>query len=236
MEAQFNVQIVGDRTPGPGPADYVDRDRFGDGLKYSIRPRVMPKNETVDPALVNLPTCIGKGQKHSLSSRYDPPNPFVPPGPNYVAPSFGADATKIGFTKSRQRTKIKKSPGPADYSITPVAAKGFGTESPRTNIRTGGPRVLWDTINSPGPAVYKPRYMEVRASSPKYTISHKYKERKKDRTGEYIAPRSTLDGHGSTFSHGGRTPIFHIWSFIIIIKIICFSLIYANYCLTFFPG
>lgn len=210
MEAEFNVQIVGDRTPGPSPAEYVDRDHFGDGLKYSIRPRVNYRPDTIDPSLVNLPTCIGQGQKHSLSSRHPPLNPFVPPGPNYVTPSFGSDATKIGFTKSRPSKKKVRTPGPADYTISAQAAKAVGTESPRTNIRTGGPRVLWDTISSPGPAMYKPRYMDVRESSPRYTISHKYNDRKKDRTGEYIAPRSTLDGHGSTFSRGGRTPIFHI--------------------------
>lgn len=210
MEAEFNVQIVGDRTPGPSPADYVDRDHFGDGLKYSIRARFPVPQSTLDPYLVNLPTTVGEGPKISVSGKCDPPHPWVPPGPNYVPPPFGKDAHKVVFKKSRKRPRINRTPGPSDYHITPKAARAVGTESPRINIRTGGPRQLWGTIESPGPACYKPRHMQARESSPKWTIGHRYNDRRKDRTGEYIAPRSTLDTHGSSFGRGGRTPIFHI--------------------------
>lgn len=210
MEAEFNVQIVGDRTPGPSSADYVDRDRFCSGPKYSIRPRCTLTTEHLDGALVNLPTCIGKGPKIALSSRHPPTNTFVPPGPNYVRPAFGKDARKTGFPKARAKDRRLKTPGPADYHINPKSVRSFATESPRTAVREGGPRVLWGTVFSPGPARYNPRHMKIRESAPQYTIAHKYKERAKDRTGEYIAQRSSLDSHGSTFSHGGRTPIFHI--------------------------
>ncbi|OHT16410.1 hypothetical protein TRFO_02653 [Tritrichomonas foetus] len=210
MEATFNVQIVGDRTPGPAPCDHVDRDRFGDGLKYSIRSRFPIPSYTNDPYLVNLPTTVGNVPKINMHGRCDPPNPFVPPGPNYVPPAFGKDAHSIRFKKDRKREKKKPGPGPADYTISRTAGKMVGTESPRTNIRTGGPRQLWGTIESPGPAVYKPRHDSTRASSPRWTIGNRYKERRKDRTGEYIPPKSTLDKHGFSFGRGGRTPIFHI--------------------------
>ncbi|OHT08060.1 hypothetical protein TRFO_23601 [Tritrichomonas foetus] len=210
MEANFNVQIVGDRTPGPSPADHVDRDRFGDGLKYSIRARYPIPEAHLDPTLVNLPTCIGTGHKHSLSSRHPEPNQFVPPGPNYVRPPFGKDARRTGFPRARPNPKIPKMPGPADYVPSPRSVHGTATESPRTHVREGGPRVLWDTVFSPGPACYKPQHMKVRQSSPRYSIAKKYPERKKDRTGEYVKQRSTLAGPSFSFSHGGRTPIFHI--------------------------
>lgn len=209
MEAEFNVQIVGDRTPGPSPCDYVDRDRFGDGLKYSIRSRFPIPQYTVDPYLVNLPTTVGEGPKISITGRHEPPKPYVPPGPNYVPPPFGKDAHSIRFKKAKKRSKIKPTPGPADYYITPKSARAFGTESKRTNIRTGGPRQLWGTIESPGPACYKPLYKPTRASSPKWSIRNKYNEPRRDRTGEYIAQRSSLDKHGFTFGRGGRTAIFH---------------------------
>ena len=210
MEAEFNIQIVGDRTPGPAPCDYVDRDRFGEGVpKYSMKGRYTQSRKVDDPYLVNLPSTIGDVPKITMHGRVDPPNPYVPPGPNYVPPPFGKEAKNIRFTRARKRERIPKSPGPADYTISKVAGKMVGTESPMTNIRTGGPRQLWGTIEGPGPAVYKPRYERVKARSPRWTIGQKYNDRKKDRTGEYIPQRSSLDKHGFSFGRGGRTPIFH---------------------------
>ena len=210
MEAELNVNIVGDRTPLPGPADYVDRDRFGeDANKWTIRPRVMPKERRLDPALVNLKSTIGDAPKYTMVSRHPEPNKFVPPGPNYVPPPLGKDAPKVGFTRARDPNRKDITPGPADYVATPKAAKAFGTQAPSVHVREGGPRQLWGTVYSPGPACYKPRYNASRGDGPKWTIGHKYNDRKRDRTGEYVKQTSSLGGSKFTFARAGRPQIMH---------------------------
>lgn len=208
MEAELNILIVGDRTPGPGPADHVDKSHFGEGPKCSMRPRHPENIPRLDPALVNLKSTLGQAPKYSLSSRHPEPKKFNPPGPNYVPPAFGANAPRVGFTRARVTQKIVKSPGPADYTPSPRSVNAFGTNSTRVGIREGGPRRLWDPTFSPGPANYLPSN-PARSSSPRWTIAHKYKEKAKDRTGEYIAAKTTLGGCKYTMPHSGRPEIRH---------------------------
>ena len=210
MEAEFNVNIVGDRSPLPGPADYVDRDRTGESTnKWTIRPRYARREERLDPALVNLKSTIGDAPKYSLSSRHREPTKFVPPGPNYVPPPLGKDAPKIGFTKDRAKPRRDITPGPADYVPTPSSVKAFATQAQRVHVREGGPRQLWDTIYSPGPAAYKPNHLVAKEKAPGWTIGHKYKDRAHERTGEYVKHRSTLGGAAYTFGRSGRPAIMH---------------------------
>jgi hypothetical protein len=208
MEAELNVNMLGWHAT-PGPADYVDRSHFGEALSWSMRPRVSVSVERLDPAYVRLPSDIGQGVKYTLQSRQPPLRQWVPPGPNYVLPPFGKGAGGARFSRDKAR-KPPETPGPADYRLHPVSVHAFGVNTPRTAVREGGPRQLWTTVDSPGPAVYKPLHEKPRASSPRWTIKHRYKDREREKTGEYVQQSSTLGGNKWSFNRAGRPPIMHV--------------------------
>lgn len=203
MEAEFNINVLGEFIT-PSPAEYAPPSKFGDVPKVNIRPRIPIHEDKTDPLLVNLKTTIGTGPKVACTPRRPLPEPYVTPGPKYMTPDFAKDAKKVGFPRARPQTARSRSPGPAKY----VQERITGADSPYLHVRTG-PRKLWDETYSPGPAAYKPRYDRTRAASPQYTIKHKYKDRAKDKTGEYIAQRSTLSGPKFTMAKSGRCKIMH---------------------------
>ena len=73
------------------------------------------------------------------------------------------------------------------------------------------PSIFVGDPTTPSGANYNPRFAITQPSSPRHTIGRKYKEPKKDRTGEYVAAKSTLNGRGHNFGRGsGRTLIIHM--------------------------
>jgi hypothetical protein len=207
MEREFNINVLS-WVPTPGPSDYVDRDHFGDGPKAGLRGRIPPVVYRVDADLVRLKSDMGEGHKYTLHGRPPRPSEFVPPGPKYLPPAFGEEGPEVKVPRSKP-VKKPATPGPADYHISPRALHSFGLETPRTAVRQGGPRVLWEPTYSPGPACYKVRHDAQRSSSPKWTIKGKYKDRPVEKTGEHIGPRSTLHGPKWSFSTAFRPPIMH---------------------------
>lgn len=205
MEATFNVNIIGDRTPNPSPNDYEIKGEFGKVPPIFIHQRPVEYPKRTDPALVNLPTYIGKVPKINMHLRCPGPRPFVPPGPSYVPPPLGKDAPKVGFVRARLREKKVVTPGPSDY----YKSKDFGTDSPRTAIRCGPRDRLWGAGYSPGPAAYKVRYEKTRANSPAWSIKNRYELRKDPPPQFLMGPRSTLTGPKFSMCRSGRPDIIH---------------------------
>ena len=211
MEAQFNVQVVGDRTPLPGPSDYVPERKFTDKQGFTISPRYTFRQSRPDPALVALRTTIGNCTKITIGPRYPEPRREYPTGPNYVPPPFG-NVTPIRFPKSRKpREKIPMTPSPQDYR--PIYDTNIGIKR-NTKASIGNakrPPIFVGDPTTPSGANYNPRFAVTQPSSPRHSIGRKYKEPKKDRTGEYVAARSTLSPKGHNFGRGsGRTEIIHL--------------------------
>ena len=131
------------------------------------------------------------------------------PGPNYVPPKFG-NVTPIHFPRPRRtRKRVEKSPGPQDYS---PQYDGIGLKHVPATIGNGKrPSLFNGDPSTPSAANYNPHYEPTRPKSPRVVIGRKYKEPKKDRTGEFIAARSTLSPRGASFGRSsGRTLIMHI--------------------------
>jgi hypothetical protein len=207
MEADLNINVLG-WHPTPGPADYVDRSHFGEAVAWSMRPRVAIRGEQLDPSYVRLRGDMGQGLKFSLQSRQPPLHQWSPPGPNYVLPPFGRAGPGSRFPHGKTR-KPTQTPGPADYRLHPASIHGFGIDTPRTAVREGGPRKLWEARESPGPAVYKPLYERPREASPRWTIKNRFSDRAPERTGEYVKQSSTLGQQSWSFNRAGRPAITH---------------------------
>lgn len=208
MEAFCNIQVIGDKSPLPGPSDYVPERKFTDKKGVSISPRYYFTNKKPDPALVSLRTTIGQVTKISIGPRVKEPKKDETPGPNYLPPKFG-NVTPIHFPRSRRTRKHVESPGPQDYC---PQYEGIGLKHVPATIGSGKrPSIFNGDPTTPSAANYNPHYEPTRPRSPRVVIGHKYKEQKKDRTGEFIAARSTLSPRGASFGRSsGRTLIMHV--------------------------
>jgi hypothetical protein len=173
MESEFNVQIVADAHT-PGPSDYSPRFPFSNGPQFSMRSRPPLAIPAPSGGYVTLKSTVGSGAKHTLSSRPPPPKIFLPPGPRYMPPAFGANGRGCGFSRARRAPKVTVTPGPADYKITPSALHAFGQDSPRTAFHNGGRSAVLPASDSPGPAVYSPRFY-AKKGSPMWTIKGRHK-------------------------------------------------------------
>jgi hypothetical protein len=176
-------------------------------VKPSMRSRIDIPVERLDPSLLPIKGHMGTGVKYSLTSRQPLPKVWVAPGPNYSLPAWGGSGHKTGFPKATPR-KILPSPGPADYKLNPKSINSFGETTTRCAVREGGPRMLWEARNSPGPA-YRPGLNGTIIPTPRWTIKDKLKDPPLEHTGEHTKQVSTLAGQKWTFSHAYRTPIFH---------------------------
>jgi hypothetical protein len=178
MESEYNVMILGNQQT-PGPATYSPPSTFGGGPKCSMRPRISLAIPPSCGSYVTLKTTIGTGVKHSLSSRPPPPKVFVSPAPGYVPPAFGSKARACGFSHATPQ-KVKVTPGPGHYHISPRALNAFGENGPRTAFR-GGRRSFATVAEpvSPGPAVYNPR-LHSNNGAPRWTIKGRQKSPRKN--------------------------------------------------------
>ena len=210
MEAQYNITVVGDRTPLPGPADYSVSRAFTDKKGVSISPRYYQRQRVLDPMYHDLGTYMGKGPKVTIGPRTKIPTQEPPPGPTYVPPKFGSDVPGVKFPRTKKpKDKANGNPGPQDYKVkydTDLGLKG-ATQASIGNAKR--PPIFTGDPTTPSAANYNPKFDITQPSSPRPVIGHKYREPKKDRTGEYIAPRSTLSARGCVFGRAGRTLIIH---------------------------
>ena len=209
MEAEFNITVVGDRTPLPGPADYVAPRKFSDGKGVSISPRYYQRTEVISPRYNNLGTYMGKGPKVTIGPKTKLPKGDEVPGPNMPMEKFGKDSHGVKFPRAKKpKDQNNGFPGPQDYKCNYDTDLGLKPcqatigNAKRPSIFNGDP-------TTPSGANYNPRFDATQSSSPKVHIGLKYKERPKDRTGEYIAAKSTLSPRGCVFGRAGRTLIIH---------------------------
>ena len=209
MEAEFNIQIVGDRTPLPGPADYTVSRAFTDGKGCSISPRYYQRRQVDDPNLYDLGTYMGKGPKIAIGPKTKIPGPDPGPGPTYIPPKFGSDVAGVKFPRQKKpKDKANGNPGPQDYRCK--YDTDLGLKACQASIGNAKrPPIFQGDPTTPGSGAYNPKFDYTVPRSPRPVRGHKYKERAPDRTGEYIAPKSTLSARGCVFGRAGRTLIVH---------------------------
>lgn len=210
MEVLSNIYVIGDRTPLPGPSDYTISRAFTDKKGIAISPRFTFSTSRPDPALVNYKSTIENGPKVTIGPRYCDIKRDDVPGPSYVPPPFG-QVNGVKFPRAKAPCIPKNlNLSPQDYS--PIYESNVGI---RKNIMASigtakRPSIFNGDPDTPSAGNYNPRFKYIHADSPRITIAHKYKEPKKDRTGEYIAPRTTLSARGCDFGRGSRrVPIMH---------------------------
>lgn len=210
MEVLSNIYVIGDRTPLPGPSDYTVSRAFTDKKGISISPRYTFKESRPDPGLVNLRSTMGNGPRVTIGPRYRDLRRDDVPGPTYVPPPFG-QVVGVKFPRAKApRVPKNSNPSPQDYSpqydfnvgLKKNVQASIGTAK-RPSIFNGDP-------STPSGANYNPRFSYTKSSSPRITIKNKYRDPKKDRTGEYVAARTTLSARGCDFGRGSRrVPIMH---------------------------
>ena len=178
-----------------GPAGFNTRYRMGDDTpKWTIKNRYSQNVETLDPALVNLPSTVGEGPKHSLSGRPTERISTDTPGPNYIPPQIGHDAPKASLAGRTGTDKYNTNPGPGTYNIGSGRSGPSYTLKGRTEIRA--------SHDGPGPAAYYPDYTVTKKSSRKSTMHIRPKDpQPRDSVGYYKLP-STLGG--PRFTIGNR--------------------------------
>lgn len=210
MEVFSNIYVIGDRTPLLGPADYTVSRAFTDKKGISISPRYSFSTSRPDPYLVNLKSTLGDGPKVTISPRYRDLRRDDVPGPNYTPPPFG-QVTGIRFPRAKSpRAPRNPNPSPQDYRPIYETDVGIRKNVMATIGTARRPSIFNGDPSTPSAGNYNPRFKYIYNDSPRISIGHKYKERKKDRTGEYVAPRTTLSARGCDFGRGsGRVPIMH---------------------------
>ena len=204
MEADYIIQVVGDRTPFPSSADHSERSHFGEVPKISMHSRIPIRNDIYDPVLVKIKSDMGSGRRCAISPRYKIPPPFNTPGPNYVPKSTSEEVPKYSFPKGRRIRKIEITPGPSDYS----KHQEFGKDAYKISITKSDRKPLWDTNQSPGPQ-YKCNWEATRPSSPRYHIQSRYYPKNTTKSPRLMGQVSTISSKGYTFSRAGRTAIIH---------------------------
>lgn len=215
MESEFNVYVLGENRPTPGPGAYKIPSTIGSGPRASISPRFQSTKKREDPSIVALPSTIGNGPKIAMSFRTRGPKEQATPGPDYVPPSFGSNSPRITFPKAKQSRKKKSKSKSTNYDRTP----GPGSYSPRlseigSEAKMGSfPHSARNTVFDKKPnntPVYSPNYQAVMKSSPRYPIAHKPSEKSHIVEGsEFIASKSTLKTTGSQFPRSGRKQVVH---------------------------
>ena len=156
----------GGRRNNPGPSAYHIKSTIGDAPKYTIKGRHRSVEKPNNAPYRVLPTTVGESPRISLKSRHKEAEGYVTPGPNYVPPRLGANATKTSFHSRPATAKDPRidNPGPGAYNYTPRFAND-------ANKYTFHQRTAVSARDfSPGPAAYAPDYKKVKKSTPQATM------------------------------------------------------------------
>ena len=151
----------------PGPGAYAIRGTIGDAPKYTIKGRHETANRPLAAPYRSLPSTVGNGPKISMASRHADREVTATPGPNYLPPALGADATKTTMSYRHAETRDSRldNPGPGAYSIQPR----FANDAPKATLHQRTGKTDDNTI-SPGPAAYLPNMDAVKKRAPSATM------------------------------------------------------------------
>ncbi|OHS94376.1 hypothetical protein TRFO_39440 [Tritrichomonas foetus] len=202
------------KNRSPGPAAYAVPRKFkGQCPPIKMRGRHKLEQEPNKAPYYNIPSSLGKVPKVNMHTRTEEKNKFVPPGPSYMPPKFGADAHKIGIAPPRTPPDKNRLVKGDNGKMTPLGRRnpdatpgpGPGTYSTRAHEFDGNGRCGTAIIGhhdfnyakniSPGPAAYKPRYDKVLPSSPKVNFHYRPKAKETPITAGYRDLGSTLGGY-----------------------------------------
>ena len=203
MEVETLVYRVGPPEKSPGPGQYqIHRPTHPKG--GTISPRFRKHTTTDDPAIVALPSFIGKGPKVSMSFRPKDPPAFHTPGPSYVPPPFGSNSRAHGFSPItfKKKRKANQSPGPASYS---PRYYHMGDTVRSASIPRSSQRLVFAAKKDFNTPVYSPRYDKVAVSSPAYSIQHKNYKKTQASDGDFLPgpPKFQTNNYGH-FARSGR--------------------------------
>lgn len=220
MEAWERGECIAHITPSiaknasPGPGKYNTRPKFKKQCPpIKMKGRHVIEQEPIKAPYYNIPSSLGKVPKVSMHTRSEEKGKFVPPGPTYMPPKFGADAHKIGIAPPRQRPDKNRKCKGEDGKMTPLGRRnpdatpgpGPGTFNTRWHEFDGNGRAgtaisghhdfKYDKTASPGPARYKPKYEKILPSSPKIRFHNRPPAKDPPVTAGYRNIGSTLGGY-----------------------------------------
>ncbi|OHS97783.1 hypothetical protein TRFO_09192 [Tritrichomonas foetus] len=155
----------------PGPAKYEPEKHYPkEGPQYSLRSRIDTPKDVIRAPYQALKSTVGDGLKYSLSYRPKDLAKPVTPGPAYVPPPFGSDATKCSLTSRRDTKKPAPGPGPGAYDVNqPNSGRKWSMK---------GRNFLPDRKDAgPGVGKYNPDYDKVLPSPRRNQILERPKER-----------------------------------------------------------
>lgn len=148
---------------------------------------------------LEIPSRIGEGPRHSLSSRHERPRPETP-GPSYVPPPLGTDGrgASLKGSKGSARDPKKEVPGPGTYSPSPR----FARDAPKFTLHKRTGDVFGSTSAGPGPGAYSPDYAAGKARAPAPTLHGRPEPPPPRQSAGYLDLGSTLTKKKCTI--GGR--------------------------------
>lgn len=184
-----------DRKPNsnPGPADYqrmrplTSESALGTTIKNKTP---LPHGDICDYPYHNYPGCIVP-KKFTHGTRPATSYETISPGPIYdKPPAIEHKQITIG---ERRKTKVQKSPGPADYFKTPITPKpmppcGFYGPTDRCPVNTEKEK------QKPGPADYEKVRDFDKFERGYYFTTRKMDDFVPDTAGPYVGPTSSLGG------------------------------------------
>lgn len=185
-EPEFVAHVTSSMAVGsPGPAAYhIKRSMKKKDGGIKIKGRHTPKQQRVDAPFYNIPSTIGKGPGIKMHGRSEPKRRWEAPGPNYVPPSFGSEARKVGIAKPMKydtRGGFKKrnpdeTPGPGPAAAM-LRDKSFDADGTRGVSIQGHHDFKHTPSISPGPGAYAPKYDSVLPAAPKVQVGVRPKEK-----------------------------------------------------------
>ncbi|OHT01264.1 hypothetical protein TRFO_31975 [Tritrichomonas foetus] len=135
-----------------------------------------------------IPSTIGEGPKISMSSRHPEAKGPTTPGPEYIPPNIGEDASKIAMSFRHNNEKPNTNPGPGTYTINPRFAVDANKYTIKNRNFTEHPNT------NPAPDAYSPDYNVTKESPKKISIHIKPGEKKPEQRPGYYNLPSTLGG------------------------------------------